>query len=405
MEKIRFGANYIPSKNWLFSWNDWDSAAVEEDLLAAKEIGVDHIRANLLWHYFQLNPTAMSPVCMRNLEDFVRICEKVDMDFCITLFTGFMSGFHFLPAWSKNLGGGFFKGIFYNEKMMAAEEFYIREISKVVSDSPNFIGFDLGNELSCVTIQDKEATIDLCDAWHKRMLGICEELAPGKLHNNGVDHRPWFENNCFSREVLTNTGTITPLHCYSLFTGALGRFGRLSEESIHLAPFMAEVAKAHCNDKNRKYWVQEFGTADANFNDEMETFIVKSMEAMYTTENLWGITWWCTNNVSSDYNAFDPLEYSLGLLDVNNKITPSGKCFKELVASYKSGSYTPPKRTKAILLQSEDTIGTYNPTIAWDAGHRYAECIRAGIYPQIILPQYEHDKEYLKSRGIDEIIK
>ncbi|MBQ1279041.1 MAG: hypothetical protein IIY13_01285, partial [Clostridia bacterium] len=230
-------------------------------------------------------------------------------------------------------------------------------------------------------------------------------VAPGKLHNNGVDHRPWFENNCFSREVLTNTGTITPLHCYSLFTGALSRFGRMSEESIHLAPFMAEVAKAHCNDKNRKYWVQEFGTADANFNDEMETFIVKSMEAMYTTENLWGITWWCTNNVSSDYNAFDPLEYSLGLLDVNNKITPSGKCFKELVATYKSGSYTPPKRTKAILLQSEDTIGTYNPTIAWDAGHRYAECIRAGIYPQIILPQYEHDKEYLKSRGIDEIIK
>jgi hypothetical protein len=179
----------------------------------------------------------------------------------------------------------------------------------------------------------------------------------------------------------------------------------MSEESIHLAPFMAEVAKAHSNNINRKYWIQEFGTADANFNDEMDEFIVKSMEAMYTIENLWGITWWCTNNVSSEYTAFDPLEYSLGLLDVNNKITPSGECFKRMVTDYKAGNYTAPKRTKAILLQSEDTIGTYNPTIAWDAGHRYAECIREGIYPQIILPQYEHDKEYLKSRGIDEIIK
>lgn len=67
MDKVRFGANYIPSKNWLFSWNDWDSSSVEEDLLVAKEIGVDHIRAHLLWHFFQLNPSVMSPVCMRNL--------------------------------------------------------------------------------------------------------------------------------------------------------------------------------------------------------------------------------------------------------------------------------------------------------------------------------------------------
>ena len=405
MDKVRFGANYIPSKNWLFSWNDWDSSSVEEDLLVAKEIGVDHIRAHLLWHFFQLNPSVMSPVCMRNLEDFVRICEKVGMDFFVTLFTGFMSGYHFIPAWVKNLSGDFAKGIFYNEKIIIAEEYYIREISRVVSASPNFMGFDLGNELSFVALLDGEATIQRCDDWHKRMLEVCENMSPDKFHNNGVEHFPWFHKLGFSLETLTNTGNITPIHCYSRFTEALSRFGRMSEESVHLAPFMAEVAKAYSKDISRKYWVQEFGTADADYNDEMDEFIVKSIEAMYTTENLWGITWWCTNNVSDEYTAFDPLEYSLGLHDNNNNITASGKRFKTIVDAYKKGSYVPPKRTKAIVLCSEEELLRYTPDIAWDAGHRYAECIRNGIYPQIILPQYECDKEYLKSRGIEEIIK
>lgn len=404
-ERVRFGANYIPSKNWLFSWNDWDSAAVEEDLLAAKELGVDHIRANLLWHYFQLNPTVMSPVCMRNLEDFVRICEKVQMDFFITLFTGFMSGFFFLPAWIKSVSGDFFKGIFHHEKIIAAEEYYVREITKVVKDSPNFLGFDLGNELSFLAMNDSEATVPRCDEWHKKMLLLCEEVIPNKLHNNGVEHMPWFSNYGFSLDALTNTGRITPLHCYARFSGALTRFGRMSEESIHLAPFMAEVAKAFSKDTNRKYWVQEFGTADANFDDEMDEFIIKSVEAMYTTENLWGITWWCTNNISREYTAFDPLEYSLGLHDIDNKITPAGKRFKSMVDTYKQANYTPPKRDKAIILCSQDELSVYDSNIAWNAGHRYAECIRQGIYPQIILPQYENDTEYLKSRGIKEIVK
>ena len=55
MDKIRFGANYIPSKNWLHSWINWDEKSVEEDLLACKEIGIDHIRAHVIWPYFQLD--------------------------------------------------------------------------------------------------------------------------------------------------------------------------------------------------------------------------------------------------------------------------------------------------------------------------------------------------------------
>ena len=31
-DKLRFGVNYTPSKKWLYSWVDWDSAAILDDL-------------------------------------------------------------------------------------------------------------------------------------------------------------------------------------------------------------------------------------------------------------------------------------------------------------------------------------------------------------------------------------
>ena len=75
MQKIRFGANYIPSKNWLHSWMDWDEKSVEEDLSACKEIGIDHIRAHIIWPYFQVDQYFKNKQAFRILESFRKVCE------------------------------------------------------------------------------------------------------------------------------------------------------------------------------------------------------------------------------------------------------------------------------------------------------------------------------------------
>ena len=403
MNNIRFGANYIPSKNWLHSWMNWDSKSVEEDLIAIKDMGLDHIRAHLIWPYFQINPNAMSPSAMKNLEDFMKICDKVGIDCFITLFTGWMSGFRFLPHYQEKLTGSYNEGVFNNPEMIKAEEFYIREVAKVVTKSKSFVGFDLGNELTMLVYNDDKVTIPECDAWHKRMLALCNELAPGKLNNNGVDHQPWFNEFGFSREVLANVGEIIPLHTYALFTGAIERFGRMSTESYHLAPFMTEMAKAFANDLNQPYWIQEFGTVEDEFTDETEEFILRSMEAMYTSKDMW-ITWWCTHNLPEGYTGYDSIEYKLGLLDCDNKPTPSGELFKRIIKKYKEESFVPPERTTAFVLKSYDSNGVMSPDIIWGNGKRYAELVEQGIYPAMILPEKANDIEYLKMRGIEKVL-
>ena len=83
MDRVRFGANYIPSKNWLHSWMDWDEKSVEADLIAWREIGMDHIRAHVIWQYFHTDKYVINKQAFKNLESFRRVCEKVNMDFCL----------------------------------------------------------------------------------------------------------------------------------------------------------------------------------------------------------------------------------------------------------------------------------------------------------------------------------
>lgn len=405
MEKIRFGVNYIPSKNWLHSWINWDAESVRKDLTSVKNLGLDHIRLHLMWNYFQIDATVMSPDCMEHLNELCDICEELGLDYCVTLFNGFVSGQYFYPAWMQNYTGAFGKGMFHNEKVMQAQEFYIKSIAKIVADKPHFLGFDLGNELPIIIVQDHTVTRAQCDAWAKRMLSLCEELAPGKLHNNGVDGMPWFDNWGFSMENLANEGAVTVLHCYIRFVQGLKRFGRLSDECINLAPFMMEIAKAFANDNSRSIWIQEFGTAEDFFDDEIVEFISKSMYAMYAEDHLWGITWWSSHNVDKQFSNFDKLEYSLGLFDNDNNITPSGELYKKLMEEYKNGDFKAPKRTKAIIFDPYDENGKATIDNTWKYGKRYAELAKSGEYVALVLPHKANDTEYLKSRGIEEIIE
>lgn len=405
MRNLRFGVNYIPSKNWLHNWINWDAASVERDLIAIKKFGLDHIRAHLIWPYFQIDPAVMSQSCINNFKEFCDICEKLELDYCITLFNGFVSGQFFYPAWMQNYTECFGKGMFHNEDVIEAQEFYIKSIAKAVGNRPHFLGFDLGNELPIIISRDDTVTQKQCDEWNCRMLALCEEVAPGKFHNNGVDGMPWFDNWGFSMETLANTGAITPLHCYARFTEGLERFGRMSEECIHIAPLMTEIAKAFCNDNDRLYWIQEFGTADSIFDQEMVNFVTESMHAIYTSKNLWGITWWCSHNVSKKFKCYDDLEYNLGIFDSDNNITPAGKLYKKMIDEYKNNNFRIPKRKKALIFNPYDKNGNITIENTWKYGHRYAELVRNGIYPAFVLPEKAKDLEYLKSRGIEEIIE
>lgn len=310
-----------------------------------------------------------------------------------------MSGFCFFPGWVRH-GVNF--GMFTDETMQQAEEAYIRTIAAAVGDSPRFLGFDLGNELSCVTGHAPGLTMEQADAWQERMLRCCMAAVPGKLHNNGVDHQPWMGSRHFSRTSLAAAAPIIPLHCWTKFTGAHAHGGLLGTASIHIAPYMAELAKAYSPAADKPVWIQEIGCSplwtDGDAQD-MTAFALRTLAAAADVPGLWGLTWWCSHDLPASLTGYEPLEYALGLLDTANRPKPYALEMRKWIAAYRARPAVPAVR---------DTAYIYDPACEqadlFAGAAQYMRYVEAGCRPAIVLRGRETDTAHLRSRGIKTIL-
>src|SRR5579863_7280819 len=107
LNRHRFGVNYTPSHNWWFCWNDWNTDPIERDLDSIAALGADHLRIMLIWPFFQPNPKWVSPAHLERLDQLLTLMGERNLDALVTVFTGQLSGWFFLPSFNR-LSEGFY---------------------------------------------------------------------------------------------------------------------------------------------------------------------------------------------------------------------------------------------------------------------------------------------------------
>ncbi|MFD6415698.1 glycosyl hydrolase [Streptomyces sp. NPDC060194] len=386
----RFGVNYVPSRNWWYCWNDWDADAVLADLRALAGLGLDHIRIQLIWPVFQPNPAFVSPAALGRLRELLDLADRPDtgLDVMVSVLDGWLSGFTFEPVWVRG------RNMITDAEVVAAELHLLDVLAGTVADHPRFLGFDLGNEISVIT---GGTPSDEGDRWAARLLDHCARIAPGGFHVNGHDHRPWLHGEVFTPGGAATSGSASVFHSYPYWTGVLERWGPDGTGTLHLAEFMAELAGAHAPGPGRPKWLQEFGASpverpDASIPGWAETFVRNAL----TSADVWGCTWWGSHDIDRGLTGFDPYEYELGLLTVDNEVKPVGAAIASLVASVRRNPPRPLPRTTALVLAKDaETL---------DVADRFFRCIEDGVRPALVTAERVHDEAHLTARGITEVV-
>lgn len=407
----RYGVNYVPSRNWWYCWLDWDRRSIKEDLAAIKSLGMDHIRVFCLWPVFQPNAAYVSLQALDRLEELLDIADEHGLDVEITVLNGFLSGFAFYPGFAHAASLYKHKNIYTDRDMIEAEKYLLLKLAERVGRHRRFLGFDIGNEINVLQYYRNELTIADGDVWLNEIMDWCDKIAPGRLHVNGVDHCPWFSNAAFSREALANEGAATSIHTWIEFTGARSRFDALDTGCVHLTEYCIELAKAYSLDPARKVWVEEFGASPEWMPaDQIPEFAEQTIMNALSCENVWGLTWWCSHDLDRSLKGFHSLEYELGLLDNKNNIKPVGEKIAGLIKKLKADPVEPVKRSVALVLPDDifdpgDVEYKYPDYPGWKFAMPYMDLLRDGVRPAIVLESRAGDKEYLKSRGIQEMHK
>jgi endo-1,4-beta-mannosidase len=324
VNRHRFGVNYTPSRNWWFCWNDWDAASIQRDLDAIAALGADHLRIMLVWPFFQPNPKWVSPLHLERLDQLLTFMSERHLDALVTVFTGQLSGWYFLPPFNR-LSDGFYT----TQEMWNAQEVFVRALARTMQPHTNIIGFDFGNELNtCWKAPTKDG-----DAWMARMFALMNEALPGSLNVNGVDHHPWFETDTFSPKALA-AARFPVMHCYPWWTGALQYGGAMDPPSVKLLAAMAALIRSYAGTQRKPVWAGEFNTCIEALPEKGQAQWLEKAVTAAINEGVSWFSYWDSHDVDRKFQ-FNPLEYTLGLLTNDGRVKDQGRVFKQLAEAYR----------------------------------------------------------------------
>jgi endo-1,4-beta-mannosidase len=331
---IRFGLNYVPSKNWWYCWNDWQRDQIAADLDAIAALGADHVRVMALWPWFQPNPLTVSAAHLRRLGELLDEAAARGLDVLVAPLTGWLSGYTFLPPWVAD-GGKVFQAA-----AQPGIRGYFAALLNELSGRENFLGFDVGNEINCLAPFAMPAADG--DAWAARLAAWLRPRLHGRWLVNGVDHAPWLTGRTFSTEHLVTTYDAAAVHAWPLFTSCLTRGALDDAPALRIGAFLTHLVRH----QQRRYnvsapvWIQEFGCSELWGDAAAREQYLRASVANAARAGATWFTWWCSHEIDRAYQ-FDPLEYDLGLLTTDNRPKPLAAVWREVVAAHADAHYPP----------------------------------------------------------------
>jgi hypothetical protein len=320
------------------------------DLDAIAGLGADHLRIMVVWPFFQPNPRWVSPLHLERLDQLLSLMGERRLDALVTVFTGQLSGWFFLPSFNR-LSDGFYTA----KPMWNAEELLVRELARVMKPHANVIGFDFGNELNtCWQAPTRDG-----DAWMARMFALMREVLPDGLHINGVDHHPWFEDDTFSPRALARA-RFPVMHCYPWWTGALKYGGAMDPPSVKLLAAMAALIRAYAGTQQKPVWAGEFNTCIESLPEKGQAEWLEKAVTAAVDEGVSWFSYWDSHDVDRKFE-FNPLEYTLGVLTNDGRVKEQGRVFKALAEAYRGK----PVKFPATSLPEPPKVRTMEGTWAW----------------------------------------
>ncbi|AZS48760.1 glycosyl hydrolase [Microbacterium oxydans] len=406
---LRFGANYTPRSQWMHAWMSLDLDEVRRDFAALADLGLDHLRIFPLWTVLQPNRTLIRDEAVDDVRAVVDVAAEFGLDASVDVIQGHLSSFDFIPSWLFTWHD---KNMFTHPDALSGQAELVTRLGERLGGASNFLGFTLGNETNQFSAQTHPSPWPVTEAeaanWITTLLDAAHAAAPAQQHVHSEYDAAWYmDGHGFTPALASRLGDITTVHSW-IFNGTAQRYGGRSVASDRHAEYMIELARGFATDPAKPIWLQEVG-APSNCLTPAQTpdFLEATLRSVARTENLWGVTWWCSHDVSRSLADFPELEYTLGLVDQNGEAKPIGRRFAELIPELRERRPAPARPVGIVVEVDENDTpvsrGAMSPggTIfqAW------VDACEAGADPAIVTSSDAARPEVLAARGITELIR
>ncbi|MFQ4148646.1 glycosyl hydrolase [Arthrobacter sp. LAPM80] len=406
---LRFGANYTPATDWMHAWMELNLDDVRRDFAGLAEIGLDHVRVMPLWTLLQPNRTLIREKALADVRAVVDVAAEFGMDASVDVIQGHLSSFDFVPPWLQTWHN---KNMFTHPEALSGQVDLVTRLGEHLGNAPNFLGFTLGNETNQFSAQNHPSpwpvTPDEAANWITTLLEAAQAAAPNQGHVHSEYDAAWYmDGHGFTPVHASRLGAMSTVHSW-IFNGTAQRYGGRSIASDRHAEYMIELARGFATDPNRAIWLQEVGApSNCLTPEETPDFLEATLRSAARTDNLWGVTWWCSHDVSRKMADFPELEYTLGLVDQDNSIKPIGRRFAELIPELRERR-TLPTRPLGIVVEVDENETPVSRGAMSPGGaifQAWVDACTAGANPAMVTSLDARRPEVLAARGITELLR
>ncbi|ALX65853.1 glycoside hydrolase 5 family protein [Microbacterium sp. XT11] len=406
---LRFGANYTPRSQWMHAWMSLDLDEVRRDFEALAELGLDHVRIFPLWTVLQPNRTLIRAEAVDDVRSVVEAAGELGLDAGVDVIQGHLSSFDFVPSWLFTWHD---KNMFTHPDALSGQAELVRRLGEALRDEPNFLGFTLGNETNQFSARNHPSPWPVTEAeaatWITTLLDAAREAAPGVPHVHSEYDAAWYmDGHGFTPRLASRLGDLTTVHSW-IFNGTAQKYGGRSTASDRHAEYLIELARAFATDPARQIWLQEVGAPSNCLTPEQTPdFLEATLRSVARTQDLWGVTWWCSHDVSRSLADFPELEYTLGLVDQDGLAKPIGRRFAELIPELRERRAAPP-RTLGIVVEVDGEETPVSRDAMSPGGaifQAWVDACEAGVDPAFVTSADAAKPEVLAARGITELVR
>lgn len=405
---LRFGANYTPSTNWMHSWMSLNLDDVRRDFAGLSQLGLDHVRIFPLWPVLQPNRTLIRAEAVADVRAVVDVGAEFGLDVSVDVIQGHLSSFDFVPSWLQTWHD---KNMFTHPDALSGQVALIESLADALGGAKNFLGFTTGNETNqfSASVHPSPWPVTTAEAenWITTLLDAADAAAPDQEHvHNEYDAAWYLDGHGFTPALAARLGAMTTVHSW-IFNGTAQRHGGRSEASERHAEYMIEVSRAFATDPQRRTWLQEVGApSNCLRTEEMPGFLEATVRNAARTENLWGVTWWCSHDVSRSLADFPELEYSLGLIDQSGAAKPIGRRFAQIIPELRERRDVPTRRLGIVIEVDAESTPVSRGALApggpiFDA---WVSACHDGIDAAFVTSTDAADAVTLAVRGITELV-
>ncbi|TCC17332.1 glycoside hydrolase 5 family protein [Kribbella speibonae] len=327
-DPVRFGANYVPSAGWFYSWLDYDGAAVRRDFADLAGIGLDHVRVFPVWPWIQPNRAIIREQAIADLLDTIDAAAEHGLTVAVDLIQGHLSSFDFLPSWVLTWHKS---SLFEDRTVRDGLTAYVDAVARAVATKPNVFAITLGNEVNNLW-PDSSTTPHASTAWAQELLTTVQKAAPGVLALHSVFDDAWYKgDHPFHPVDAVDLGDLTTVHSW-VFNGVSRVDGPLGPATLTHADYLVELAKSLAPE--RPVWLQEIGVPGPDIPVDLQAeFTRRTVETVLGNPALYGVTWWSSHDIDRRLLDFPDREYDLGLFTVDHRRKPAAQALADLIAT------------------------------------------------------------------------